>query len=97
MRRRPACSFPSTWSFSLSVHFFGKIAKNPQARAALQGVTAGATGAIAGAVYVLGRRAIHDWATVLVAVIALLITLRWKIPEPLLIAGAALAGAMLYR
>jgi chromate transporter len=77
--------------------FFGKIAKNPQARAALEGVTAAATGAIAGAVYVLGRRAIHDWATVLVAVIALLITLRWKISEPLLIAGAALAGAMLYR
>src|SRR5437667_678867 len=77
--------------------FFGKIAKNPQARAALQGVTAAATGAIGGAVYVLGRRAIHDWATVLVAAIALLITLRWKVPEPLLIAGAAVAGVLLYR
>jgi len=77
--------------------FFGKIAKNPQARAALQGVTAAATGAIAGAVYILGRRAIHDWATVLVAVVALGITLRWKIPEPLLIAGAAGAGILLYR
>ena len=54
--------------------FFKKIAANSQARAALQGVTAAATGAIAGAVYVLGRRAIHDWATVLIAVAALLIT-----------------------
>ena len=77
--------------------FFKKIAANPQARAALQGVTAAATGAIAGAVYVLGRRAIHDWATVLIAVAALLITLRWKVPEPLLIAAAAVAGALLYR
>jgi chromate transport protein ChrA len=51
--------------------FFGKIAKNPQARAALQGVTAAATGAIAGAVYILGRRAIHDWATVVIAAVAL--------------------------
>jgi chromate transporter len=77
--------------------FFGRIAKNPQARAALEGVTAAATGAIAGAVYVLGRRAVHDWPTVLIAVIALSISLRWKVPEPLLIAGSALAGAVLYR
>jgi chromate transporter len=77
--------------------FFGRIARNPQARAALEGVTAAATGAIAGAVYVLGRRAVHDWPTVLIAVIALSISLRWKVPEPLLIAGSALAGALLYR
>jgi chromate transporter len=76
--------------------FFGKIAKNPQARAALQGVTAAATGAIAGAVYILGRRAIRDWATALIAVVALGITLRWKVPEPILIAGAAVAGVLLY-
>ena len=76
--------------------FFGRIAKNPQARAALEGVTAAATGAIAGAVYVLGRRAVHDWPTVLIAVIALSISLRWKVPEPVLIAGSALAGAVLY-
>ena len=77
--------------------YFARIARNPQARAALEGVTAAATGAIAGAVYVLGRRAIHDWTTALIAVVALLITLRWKVPEPLLIAGAAVAGVLLYR
>ncbi len=77
--------------------FFGRIAKNPLARAVLEGVTAAATGAIAGAVYILGRRAIHDWTTGLIAVITLLITLRWKVPEPALIAGAAVAGALLYR
>jgi chromate transporter len=76
---------------------FAKIARNPQARAALEGVTAAATGAIAGAVYVLGRRAIHDWTTASIALVSLLITARWKIPEPLLIAGAAIAGGLLYR
>jgi len=55
-----------------------------------------ATGAIAGAVYILGRRAIHDWTTISIAAVALLITIRWKVPEPLLIASAALAGAVLY-
>jgi len=77
--------------------YFKRIAGNPQARAALEGVTAAATGAIAGAVYVLGRRAIHDWPTVMIALVALVIIFRWKVPEPLLIAGAALAGALLYR
>jgi chromate transporter len=77
--------------------FFGRIAKNPQARAALQGVTAAATGAIAGAVYVLGRRAIHDWTTAAIALVTLIITFRWKVPEPILIAAAALAGGLLYR
>jgi len=32
----------------------------------------------------------------LIAAVALLIMFRWKVPEPLLIAGAALAGALLY-
>jgi len=77
--------------------YFARIARNPQARAALEGVTAGATGAIAGSVYILGRRAVHDLPTALIAIAALLITLRWKIPEPLLIAGAAVAGGLLYR
>jgi len=77
--------------------YFKKIARNPQARAALEGVTAAATGAIAGAVYVLGRRAVHDWATILIAAVALLIIFRWKVPEPLLIAAAAVAGILLYR
>jgi chromate transporter len=77
--------------------FFGRIARNPQACAALQGVTAAATGAIAGAVYILGRRAVHDWATVLIAAVALVITFRWKVPEPVLIGGAAVAGILLYR
>jgi chromate transporter len=77
--------------------YFARIARNPQARAALEGVTAAATGAIAGAVYILGRRAIHDWTTALIAAVALLITLRWKVPEPFLIVGAAIAGGLLSR
>ncbi len=77
--------------------YFKKIARNPQARAALEGVTAAATGAIAGAVYVLGRRAVHDWGTGLIAAVALLIIFRWKIPEPILIVAAGIAGVVLHR
>jgi chromate transporter len=77
--------------------YFSRIARNPQLRAALEGVTAAATGAIAGAVIVLGRRAIHDWPTAIIAAVTLLILLRWKVPEPFLVMGAAVAGLLTFR
>jgi chromate transporter len=59
-------------------------------------VTAAATGAIAGAALVLGRRAIVDVATLVIAVAALVVASRYrKVPEPLLIAVAGLAGVFL--
>jgi chromate transporter len=77
--------------------FFNKSAKNPLARAPLEGLTAAATGAIAGAVFLLGRHAIRDWSTTLIALVSLLIVFRWKVPEPLIIGAAGFAGAVLYR
>ena len=56
--------------------YFSRIAKNPQARAFLQGVTAAATGALAGSVYILGCRAVHDWPTISIAAVTLLVTIR---------------------
>ena len=76
---------------------FARIAKNPQARAPLEGLTAAATGAIAGAVYVLGRHAVRDWSTFTIAVVSLAILFRWKVPEPVLIGSAGLVGVLLYR
>ena len=61
----------------------------------VSGVTAAATGAIAGSVVVLARRSIYDWPTVLIALITLAILFKWKVPEPLLIAAAALVGLMM--
>src|SRR5436190_17126993 len=60
------------------------------------GVTAAATGAIAGAAFVLGRRALVDWTTVIICVaVFVVITLTKKVPEPLLIVAAAVAGVVL--
>jgi hypothetical protein len=61
------------------------------------GVTAAAVGAIAGAAVILSRRALVDVPTVLIAVItfAALLRLR-KIPEPMLILVAGVAGIALY-
>jgi chromate transporter len=76
--------------------YYKRFAKNPQLHAFVRGVTAAATGAIAGAVIVLARRAIHDLPTAIIAITTLLLMLRWKIPEPLLIAAAAIAGLLFH-
>ncbi len=80
---------PSPW--------FKRHGANPQVKAFVDGVTAAATGAIAGACVVLGRRAIFDAPTLLIALIALAIVWRFKIPEPLIIAIAGIAGLLLFR
>jgi chromate transporter len=76
---------------------YKRWAKNPQLNAFVRGVTAAATGAIAGAVIVLARRSIYDVATLMIAVFTFGILIRWKVPEPILIACAAVAGLLLHR
>ena len=77
--------------------YYRRFAQNPQVKAFVQGVTAAAVGAIAGAAYILGRRALVDWPTALIAVATLALLLgAKKIPEPLLILAAALAGVLLF-
>ena len=76
---------------------YKRWAKNPQLNAFVRGVTAAATGAIAGAVIVLGRRSIYDMATLMIAVVTFGVLIRWKVPEPILIACAAVAGLLLHR
>jgi chromate transporter len=73
--------------------YFRRFAKNPQIKAFVDGVTAAATGAIAGAAFVLGRRAIIDLPTVLIlaATYAVLAKVK-KLPEPLVILVAGVIG-----
>jgi chromate transporter len=76
--------------------YFRRFSKNPSLKAFVDGVTAAATGAIGGAAFVLGRRALIDTATVLIALVTLGMLVRFKkVQEPLLIAAAAAAGLVL--
>jgi chromate transporter len=78
--------------------FYHRFAKNPHVKAFVQGVTAAAVGAISGAAIVLGKRALIDIPTVLIALTALTILfVTKKIPEPILILAAGAAGVLLYR
>jgi chromate transporter len=73
--------------------YFHRYGKHPRLAAVVTGVTAAATGAIAGAVIVLARHSIVDVTTALIAAAAFGLTWsRWKIPEPLIVIAAALIG-----
>jgi chromate transporter len=75
---------------------FRRLAKNPQVRAFVLGVTAAAVGAIAGAVVVIARRSVHDPVGAGIALVTLIALWKWKIPEPIVILLAGLAGLLLY-
>jgi len=77
--------------------YFDRISANPKVKAFVAGVTAAASGTIAGACFVLARRAIIDVPTVLIALAVLGISWRFKVPEPLLIAAGAVVGIIIWR
>jgi chromate transporter len=76
--------------------YFRRAVHHPSVKAFVEGVTAAATGAIAGAAVVLGRRAIVDLPTAAIA-LATLGILVWarKVPEPVVILAAGLVGLAL--
>jgi chromate transporter len=76
----------------LPAPMFRRHVDRPALRAFVDGVTAAATGAIGGAAFVLARRAIVDLPTAGLALAALLVLARWRVPEPLVIAAAGLLG-----
>lgn len=76
--------------------YFRRFSKNQSLKAFIDGVTAAATGAIAGAAFVLGRRALLDLPTVLIAFVTLGLLIKFKkIQEPLLIVAAGVAGLLI--
>ena len=78
--------------------YYRRFAQNQQVQAFVHGVTAAAVGAITGAAFVLGKRAVVDLTTTLIAAVtlALLLTVK-KIPEPLLILVAGIIGFFLFK
>jgi chromate transporter len=82
----------------LFAHWYRRVAGSASLRLAVDGVTAAATGAIAGAAFVLGRRAVVDPATAAIFAAALAVVLFVKrVPEPLLVLAAAAVGLTVRR
>lgn len=76
--------------------YFKKYGKHPAIKAFVDGVTAAAIGAIAGAVLVLGKRTLTDIPTILIALTTVAILFRFKkLQEPFIILAAAIIGIIL--
>ncbi len=81
----------------LPAPYFKKYGKLPGLIAFVDGVTAAAIGAIAGAVIVLSRRSIVDVPTAALAIATVALLWRFKkLPEPLVVAAAAAIGLAVY-
>jgi chromate transporter len=77
--------------------YFKRYGKQPSVAAFVDGVTAAATGAICGAVIVLGRRTLIDVPTILLALATLIVLFNFKkIPEPVIVVIAAIIGLIVY-
>jgi len=83
--------------------YFKKHGKRPGIVAFVDGVTAAAVGAIAGACVVLGRRTIFEqgWTPEIPKLVLLLVTMGLllkfkKLPEPFIVLGAAIIGLLIY-
>jgi chromate transporter len=76
--------------------WFSRNRDNALLKAFVLGATAAATGAIAGAVLLLARRAIYDVPTAAVALVSLAILWRFKVPEPILVAAAGIVGLITF-
>jgi chromate transporter len=62
----------------------------------VKGAYAAAIGTILGACVLLGKIAIGDWLTVLIALLSLVVLLRWKVSNPALVAAAAIVGLIAF-
>jgi chromate transporter len=76
--------------------WFSRNRDNRQLKAFVQGATAAATGALSGAVIVLGVRAIYDVPTAAIALVSLAVLWRYKIPEPIIVVAAAVVGLIVW-
>ncbi|PWT98402.1 MAG: chromate transporter [Bacteroidetes bacterium] len=80
----------------LPAPYFKKWGKHPSIKAVVDGVTAAAIGAIAGAVVILAKRQVTDVISVLIALATIAILFRFKkVQEPYIIILAALLGLLI--
>jgi chromate transporter len=69
---------------------------NPNVQGVVKGAYAAAIGTILGACVLLGRIAIGDWLTVLIALGSLVVLFRFKVSNPLLVGVTAVIGLIAF-
>ena len=69
---------------------------NPNVQGFIKGAYGAAIGTSLGASVLLGRIAIGDWLTALVALVSLVVLFRWKVSNPILVAATAVIGLIAF-
>jgi chromate transporter len=88
--------FPSFIFILVAAPLLARHGKNPNVQGFVRGAYGAAIGTILGACILLGRIAIGDWLTALIAAVSLAVLFRWKVNNPLLIAATAVVGLIAY-
>ncbi len=73
-----------------------KLRQSPWASGFLDGVNAASLGLMAGVTYTLGRAAIMDWVTVVIAILSTIALFRFKLNSAWLVLAGAVAGLALH-
>ena len=81
---------------TLCAPFYRRLSTSLGAQAFVKGVTAAATGAIAGAIYVIGRNSVRDLQTVIIFAVVAIALWKWRIPEPILVAASGVVGPLIF-
>jgi chromate transporter len=68
----------------------------PEVQGFVKGAYAAAIGTILGASVLLGKIAIGDWLTTIIALLSVVVLFRWKISNPVLIAATAVVGIVAF-
>lgn len=88
---------PSVLLTAVAAPLLRRYRKNSHVQGFVQGVVAAVVGALLGTTVLVATSAIGDIFTVIVALAALSVVLKWpKLPEPYVVLVAALAGLALY-
>ncbi len=70
--------------------------QNANVQGFIRGAFAAAIGTILGACILLGKIAIGDWFTGLIALVSLIVLFRWKVSNPVLVAATAIIGLIAF-
>jgi chromate transporter len=87
---------PSFVFVAISNPLIPRVRNSSWASSLLNGVNASSLGLMAGVTFQLGRASLTDVFTVLLAVLALILLIRYKVSSTWLIAGGALAGFVIF-
>jgi chromate transporter len=88
--------FPSFLFVLLVAPILVRNRENLNVKGFVKGAYAAAIGTILGACVLLGKIAVGDWLTALIALLSLVVLVRWKISNPVLVAVTAVIGLIAF-